>query len=107
MGLPLLTKGLQGRWQQLPGGGGSRQGRVRQSSGRAPALPPARTASAGAAAGPGPPTRRALAAALAVDAQVARRVGLDLVGVNLPGHFFIAPADPELEFLVDAFNGGR
>lgn len=29
-----------------------------------------------------------------------------MVGVNLPGHFFIAPADPELEFLVDAFNGG-
>lgn len=38
-------------------------------------------------------------------AQVAHRLGLPMVGVNIPGHFMISPADPELEFLVDAFQG--
>jgi regulator of sirC expression with transglutaminase-like and TPR domain len=28
-----------------------------------------------------------------------------MIGVNIPGHFFIAPANPDMEFLVDAFNG--
>ncbi|KAL4432003.1 hypothetical protein ABPG77_000270 [Micractinium sp. CCAP 211/92] len=39
--------------------------------------------------------------------QVAHRLGLPMVGVNIPGHFMISPADPELEFLVDAFQGGE
>ena len=39
-------------------------------------------------------------------AQVAQRLGVPMVGVNLPGHFFIAPADPSYEFFVDAFAGG-
>ena len=39
--------------------------------------------------------------------QVAQRLGLPMVGVNLPGHFFVAPADPDLQFLVDAFHGVR
>ena len=38
--------------------------------------------------------------------QVAQRLGLPMIGVNIPGHFFIAPANPDMEFLVDAFNGG-
>ena len=29
-----------------------------------------------------------------------------MFGVNIPGHFFLTPANQELEFLVDAFNGG-
>lgn len=40
-------------------------------------------------------------------AQVAARLGLPMHGVNVPGHFFLTPADPSLEFLVDAFEGGR
>jgi regulator of sirC expression with transglutaminase-like and TPR domain len=28
-----------------------------------------------------------------------------MVGVNIPAHFFISPADPQLEFLVDPFGG--
>jgi hypothetical protein len=32
--------------------------------------------------------------------------GLPLLGVNIPGHFFLSPADPELEFLIDPFTGG-
>lgn len=39
--------------------------------------------------------------------QVAHRLGLPMVGVNIPGHFMISPADPELAFLVDAFQGGE
>ncbi|PSC67808.1 transcriptional regulator [Micractinium conductrix] len=39
--------------------------------------------------------------------QVAQRLGVPMVGVNLPGHFFIAPADPSYEFFVDAFAGGE
>lgn len=38
--------------------------------------------------------------------EVAKRCGFDLYGVNVPGHFYLTPADPELEFFVDAFNGG-
>lgn len=38
--------------------------------------------------------------------QVAERLGLPMVGVNIPGHFFVAPASPDMEFLVDAFEGG-
>jgi len=28
-----------------------------------------------------------------------------MIGVNIPGHFFVAPASPDMEFLVDAFEG--
>lgn len=38
--------------------------------------------------------------------EVAARLGVALVGVNVPGHFFLAPADPDLEFLIDPFAGG-
>ena len=34
-------------------------------------------------------------------------VGINMVGVNLPGHFMIRPADvPECEILVDCFHDG-
>ena len=39
--------------------------------------------------------------------QVAARLGVELVGVNLPGHYFLTPADPALEFLIDPFEGER
>lgn len=39
--------------------------------------------------------------------QVAQRCGLPMVGINLPGHFMLAPAGEDLEVLVDAFNGGE
>lgn len=39
--------------------------------------------------------------------EVAKRLGLPMVGVNIPGHFFITPANPDMEFLVDAFDGGE
>ena len=38
--------------------------------------------------------------------EVAKRCEFDLYGVNVPGHFFLTPADTELAFFVDAFNGG-
>lgn len=38
--------------------------------------------------------------------QVAERVGLPMLGVNIPGHFFITPKAEGTEFLVDAFAGG-
>eukprot|EP00887_Chlorella_sp_A99_P006747 scaffold3.g6747.t1 len=38
--------------------------------------------------------------------EVAARLGVALVGVNVPGHFFLAPADPDLDFLIDPFAGG-
>lgn len=38
--------------------------------------------------------------------EVARRCGIELYGVNVPGHFLLSPADQELEFFVDAFDGG-
>jgi len=38
--------------------------------------------------------------------EVAKRCGLELFGVNIPGHFLLTPADPELEFFIDAFDGG-
>ena len=37
--------------------------------------------------------------------EVAKQVGLSMRGVQLPGHFMIAPEDQDLEILVDPFNG--
>jgi regulator of sirC expression with transglutaminase-like and TPR domain len=37
--------------------------------------------------------------------EVARRVGVTLVGVGAPGHFLVG--DPSERLLIDAFNGGR
>jgi regulator of sirC expression with transglutaminase-like and TPR domain len=39
--------------------------------------------------------------------EVAKRCGFELHGVNLPGHFVLTPADPELEFFIDAYNSGQ
>ena len=39
--------------------------------------------------------------------EVARRVGMPMLGVNLPAHFMIMPAAEGMEVLVDAFNGGE
>src|SRR5262245_30693216 len=39
--------------------------------------------------------------------EVARRIGLKLFGVGLPGHFIVKFADDEQEILIDPFNGGR
>lgn len=43
-----------------------------------------------------------------VYSEVAKRVDMPLLGVNVPGHFFLAPQSAEAgEFLIDAFEGGR
>ena len=39
--------------------------------------------------------------------EVAKRCGFELHGVNVPGHFFLTPTDPEIEFFIDAYNGGK
>ncbi len=39
--------------------------------------------------------------------EVARRIGLQLFGVGMPGHFIVKYADEEREVLIDPFNGGR
>jgi len=39
--------------------------------------------------------------------EVARRIGLRLFGVGMPGHFIVKFADEEQEILIDPFNGGR
>ena len=39
--------------------------------------------------------------------QVAQRLGMPMLGCNIPGHFFVSPADPELEFLIDPFSECR
>jgi regulator of sirC expression with transglutaminase-like and TPR domain len=36
--------------------------------------------------------------------ETAKRVGLPMVGVNLPVHFMIKPAVDDLEVLVDAYK---
>jgi regulator of sirC expression with transglutaminase-like and TPR domain len=38
---------------------------------------------------------------------VARRAGLRLFGIGMPGHFIVKYADEEREILIDPFNGGR
>jgi regulator of sirC expression with transglutaminase-like and TPR domain len=39
--------------------------------------------------------------------EIARRIGLKVFGVGLPGHFIVKFADDEHEILIDPFNGGR
>ncbi|HKQ75328.1 MAG TPA: tetratricopeptide repeat protein [Blastocatellia bacterium] len=39
--------------------------------------------------------------------EIARRIGLKLFGVGLPGHFIVKFTDDEQEILIDPFNGGR
>lgn len=39
--------------------------------------------------------------------EVARRIGLKLSGVGMPGHFIVRYADEEQEIFVDPFHGGR
>jgi regulator of sirC expression with transglutaminase-like and TPR domain len=39
--------------------------------------------------------------------EVARRIGLKLAGVGMPGHFIVKYADEDLEILIDPFNGGQ
>ena len=39
--------------------------------------------------------------------EVAKMVGIDMIGVNLPGHFMIRPCDvPDCEILIDCFHDG-
>lgn len=38
---------------------------------------------------------------------IARRVGLPMVGVGLPGHFLIRPIADEMDVFVDPFNSGE
>lgn len=42
-----------------------------------------------------------------INIEVARRIGLRLFGVGMPGHFIVKFADEEQEVLIDPFNGGR
>lgn len=39
--------------------------------------------------------------------EVARRIGLRLFGVGMPGHFIVKYVDEEMEIFVDPFHGGR
>jgi len=39
--------------------------------------------------------------------EVARRIGLRLFGVGMPGHFLVKYADDEQEIFIDPFHGGR
>ncbi len=39
--------------------------------------------------------------------EVARRLGMVLEGIGLPGHFILRHGPPEWELYVDPFNGGR
>lgn len=39
--------------------------------------------------------------------EVARRIGLPLQGVGLPGHFVVKFPDPTSRMFIDAFDGGR
>jgi len=39
--------------------------------------------------------------------EIARRIGLKLFGVGMPGHFIVKFVDDEHEILIDPFNGGR
>jgi regulator of sirC expression with transglutaminase-like and TPR domain len=39
--------------------------------------------------------------------EIAKMIGINMVGVNLPGHFMIRPSDvPECEILIDCFHDG-
>jgi regulator of sirC expression with transglutaminase-like and TPR domain len=39
--------------------------------------------------------------------EVAQRVGLEIQGVGMPGHFIVRYAGPETELLIDPFNRGQ
>lgn len=39
--------------------------------------------------------------------EVARRIGLKLYGVGMPGHFIVKHADEKQEIFIDPFHGGR
>src|SRR5262249_34295774 len=39
--------------------------------------------------------------------EIARRIGLKLFGVGMPGHFVVKFVGDENEILIDPFNGGR
>ncbi|MFN0084901.1 MAG: SirB1 family protein [Blastocatellia bacterium] len=39
--------------------------------------------------------------------EIARRLGFELRGVGMPGHFLVKCRDEEREILLDPFNGGR
>jgi regulator of sirC expression with transglutaminase-like and TPR domain len=39
--------------------------------------------------------------------EIARRIGLKIQGVGMPGHFIAKYADDELEILIDPFNSGQ
>ena len=43
----------------------------------------------------------------AVTMAVGRRVGLEVHGVGLPGHFIVKIVSEADEFFVDSFHGGR
>ncbi|MFI5173679.1 MAG: SirB1 family protein [Terriglobia bacterium] len=38
--------------------------------------------------------------------ELARRIGLEVVGVGLPGHFVVKPANPLTQIYIDPFNAG-
>ncbi|MBM0740041.1 tetratricopeptide repeat protein [Phormidium sp. CLA17] len=38
---------------------------------------------------------------------IARRIGLPMVGINMPGHFLIRPIAEDMEIFVDPFHGGE
>jgi len=43
-----------------------------------------------------------------VYSEISKRLGLPLTGVNIPGHLFLTPKDPDHgDFLIDAFEGGK
>src|SRR5262245_21770761 len=39
--------------------------------------------------------------------EIARRIGLKLFGVGMPGHFIVKFVEDEHEILIDPFNGGK
>ena len=43
----------------------------------------------------------------AVTMAIGKRVGLDIAGIGLPGHFIVKATDPRQEILIDPFAGGR
>jgi regulator of sirC expression with transglutaminase-like and TPR domain len=42
-----------------------------------------------------------------VYAELARRVNFQVVGVGMPGHFLLQPADRQVSFYIDCFYGGQ
>ena len=53
-------------------------------------------------------SRRGIAVSVsAVYVCVARRLGLPVAGIGMPGHFLCRYQTPREEFYIDAFHGGR